>query len=56
MISHLLQAESLQLGPPETAGDQAPRLLGDKLGPGELLPQDLIVCEEGDVADQHVVQ
>ena len=56
MISHLLQAESLQVGPPETARDETPGLLGDRLRPGELLPQDLLVREEGDVAHQHVVQ
>ena len=56
MISELLQRESLQLGAPQTAGHQAPRVLRDKLRPGELLPEDLLVCEEGDVAHQHVVQ
>ena len=56
MVSHLLQGESLQLGPPETAGHEAPRLLGDELWPDELLPEDLLVCEEWDVAHQHVVQ
>ena len=56
MVPHLLKGEPLQLLPPQTAGHQAPSPLGHRLRPAELLLQDVLVREEGNVPHQHVVQ
>lgn len=56
MVPHLLQGEPLQLLPPQTTGYQAPGPLGHTLRPAELLLQDVLVREEGNVPHQHVVQ